>query len=135
MAVSSSISLVISLSLCILIFGGMQMFKSNIASTEWKTVAGGFVGSWFFVFSLTAMNNLESTLFGEGFQSQLFPDVISCLALSLFVCSLVHRVCVTTCLIFSLIALYYMNAASSEKYSAHVTVHPVTTPHGKRKKH
>jgi len=51
--VSSSISLVISLSLCILIFGGMQMFKSNIASTEWKTVAGGFVGSWFFVFSLT----------------------------------------------------------------------------------
>ncbi|KAF6037291.1 KRTCAP2 [Bugula neritina] len=81
MAVSSSISLVISLSLCILIFGGMQMFKSNIASTEWKTVAGGFVGSWFFVFSLTAMNNLESTLFGEGFQSQLFPDVISCLAL------------------------------------------------------
>jgi len=28
-----------------------------------------------------------------------------------------------------------MNAASNEKYSAHVTAHPVTTPHGKRKKH
>lgn len=50
---SSSVSLVISLSLCVVIFGGMQMFKAEIASNEWKTIGGGFLGSWLFVFALT----------------------------------------------------------------------------------
>ncbi|XP_067930217.1 keratinocyte-associated protein 2-like [Watersipora subatra] len=135
MAVASSVSLVISLSLCVLIFGAMQMFKTEIAANEWRTIGGGFIGSWLFIFCLTAINNLESTLFEQGFQAQLFPDVVFSLALAMFSCSLVHRVCVTTCLLFSLLALYYLNAASNEKYATHAVAHTPSATPGKRKRH
>lgn len=51
--VGSAVSLVLSLLMWVLIFGGMQMYKSEFASGEWKTIVGGFLGSWLFIFGLT----------------------------------------------------------------------------------
>jgi len=91
------------------------------------TILGGFLGSQLFVFALTALNNFENMNLGRNFQAKLFPEVIACLLLALFASGMVHRVCVTTCFIFSCIALYYVNNLSTAKYTV-----AAPTKHGKK---
>jgi hypothetical protein len=69
-------------------------------------------------------------MFGAGFQMKLIPEIIPSLLLALFVSSTIHRVCVTTCLIFSLIGLYYVNGISQSLY----TVPVVTQVQTKKRK-
>jgi len=126
MAVSSGMSFFLSTTLAILLFAGMQLYKHQLAGHEWMTIFGGFLGSLLFCLILTAVSNFEASSFGKNFQTQLFPEVALCLFAALFASGLVHRVCVTTCFLFSIGHLYYINKLSQSTYAPLVTpVQPV----------
>ncbi len=68
---NESASFLVSTIVSILLFSGMQMGKALLTSTPTFTIVGGFIGSILFVFLLTAISNLEKTLFGNNFQTKL----------------------------------------------------------------
>lgn len=118
MSVSSGTSFVLSSILTVLLFSGMQMYRQWLASSQLHTILGGYLGSVLFILFLTAVGNMESALFGKNFQTKLFPEVVLCLVVSVLAAGMVHRVSSTTCLIFSMVALYYITRISQSKYSA-----------------
>ncbi|XP_022117439.1 protein KRTCAP2 homolog isoform X1 [Pieris rapae] len=117
MAVNSATSFIISSILTLLLFSGMQMYKPILVKSPITIIFGGYLGSLMFMFFVTAVGNLEATLFGKNFQLKL-PEIVISMAISLIAAGMVHRVCFTTCLIFSLITIYYMNKLSQKTYSA-----------------
>ncbi|XP_074095337.1 protein KRTCAP2 homolog [Cotesia typhae] len=131
MVVTSGVSFVLSSIFTVILFSGMQMYKSWLTSSQLHTIFGGYLGSMLFIFILTAVGNLESSIFGKNFQLKLFPEVFISLLFSMTASGLVHRVSTTTCFLFSMVALYYINKISQENYSAPVTT---TTLHTKKKK-
>ncbi|CAK1544637.1 unnamed protein product [Leptosia nina] len=119
MAVNSATSFVISSILTLLLFSGMQMYKPILVKSPITIIFGGYLGSLLFMFFVTAVGNLEATLFGKNFQLKL-PEIVISMAISLIAAGMVHRICFTTCLIFSLITIYYLNKLSQKTYSAAV---------------
>ncbi|XP_043279925.1 keratinocyte-associated protein 2 [Venturia canescens] len=134
MAVTSGVSFILSSILTVLLFSGMQMYKSWLISTQLHTILGGYIGSMLFVFLLTALGNFESTMFGKSFQLKLFPEVFVSLIVSLTASGLVHRVATTTCFLFSMVALYYINRISQETYSTPVQQVAASALHTKKRK-
>ncbi|XP_076300489.1 protein KRTCAP2 homolog [Lasioglossum baleicum] len=132
MSVNSGVSFALSSILTVLVFSGMQIYKSSLASSQLYTILGGYIGSILFICILTAIGNLEATIFGKSFQQKLFPEVVFSLIMSLIASGLVHRVAITTCFLFSMIALYYINRISQETYSVPMPV-PVAVHTKKRK--
>ncbi|GIY64639.1 protein KRTCAP2 homolog [Caerostris darwini] len=120
MAFSSGTSCLISTTLFVLLFSAMQVYRWHLASTQLMTVLGGFLGSFLFLFALTAIGNIETYVFGKGFHTKLFPEVLISILVAVFACGLIHRVCITTCFIFSIVALYYMNKISNKVHSVPV---------------
>ncbi|XP_026473834.1 protein KRTCAP2 homolog [Ctenocephalides felis] len=118
MAVSTSASFVLSSLISVLLFSAMQIYKPWLASTQLNTILGGYLGSVLFIFVLTAIGNFECTFFGPAFQCKLFPEIIVSLLGAIIAAGAVHRVCATTCLVFSIIALYYMNLISQHVHAA-----------------
>ncbi|XP_076684118.1 protein KRTCAP2 homolog [Andrena cerasifolii] len=132
MSVNSGVSFALSSVLTVLIFSGMQIYKTWLGSSQLYTILGGYIGSVLFICILTAVGNLETTIFGKSFQQKLFPEVMFSLVVSLLASGLVHRVATTTCFLFSMIALYYINRISQATYSVPVTV--ATSMHTKKRK-
>ncbi|OQR69477.1 protein KRTCAP2-like [Tropilaelaps mercedesae] len=102
--------------LAVLVFAGLQIFKAAFTQTRAMTVLGGYAGSWLFVLLLTGVSNFEMAVFGSAFQSKLLPEVAGCLVISVFLLAQIHRVCATTCALFSFVALYYLAAVSAKAY-------------------
>ncbi|XP_003389796.1 PREDICTED: protein KRTCAP2 homolog [Amphimedon queenslandica] len=100
-----------SLALSVVTIAVMQMFKDQIAveGNLIRLAIGGFAGSWVFVFLVTALGNFYSLMFPRNPQVNLFPEIIVILFMAVIASAMVHRICATTCLIFSLVALYYLN--------------------------
>lgn len=127
MAISSSQSFILASVLSLLVFSGMQMYKHLLVSSQPLTLLGGFLGSILFSLILTAVGNLESSLFGKSFQTKLFPEVIICLGIALTASGMVHRICTTVCLVLSLVHLYHINLLSQKIYGQSVAVQTFTT--------
>ncbi|XP_039758953.1 protein KRTCAP2 homolog isoform X2 [Pararge aegeria] len=94
----------------------MQMYKPLLIRSPITIIFGGYLGSLMFMFFVTAIGNLEATLFGKNYQLKLLEIALS-MVISLIASGMVHRICFTTCLIFSLITIYYMNKLSQKTYA------------------
>jgi len=116
MALNEGQSFAVSTLLSLLTFTTMQVCKVTLASTQLMTILGGFTGSIFFLFMLTAVGNLEKAVFGAQFQTKLV-EVIFCLMVSMGAAATVHRVCASTCFLFSLLMLWTLNRISTDVYS------------------
>ena len=71
MGLNEGSSFVVSSMVSLLLFSGMQVYKATLASSQMMTILAGFTGSLLFVFLLTAVANLEKSLFGFNFQTKL----------------------------------------------------------------
>merc|ERR1712123_68108 len=123
-------SFVVSSIVSLLLFSGMQVYKTALASSQLMTILAGFTGSLLFVFLLTAVGNLEKSVFGFNFQTKL-GEVVFCMVMAMSAAGTVHRVSATTCLLFSIAMTWSLNRISQDTYGQAA---PAQVSHSKKKK-
>ncbi|KAK0576363.1 hypothetical protein LWI29_028779 [Acer saccharum] len=85
-----------------------EMYRGKLASSELFTILGGFISSLLFLVSLTFIGNFqEASGMKTGWGAVLLAEAIALIA-----ASTVHRVCITTCFLFSAGILYEVNKLS-----------------------
>ncbi|XP_057533954.1 uncharacterized protein LOC130812325 [Amaranthus tricolor] len=95
-------SMMISSLLFTLVLSLAVIYRGKLGSSEVFTILGGFISSLLFLFSFVFIGNFqESCGIRTGWGAVIFSEIVA-----LVVASTVHRVCVTTCFLFSVGLLY-----------------------------
>ncbi|KAI3689079.1 hypothetical protein L2E82_47027 [Cichorium intybus] len=85
-----------------------EMYRGKLASSELFTILGGFTSSLVFLFLLTFLGNYQETSgVKTGWGTVILAEVVALVA-----AGTVHRVCITTCFLFSAAILYEVNQIS-----------------------
>ncbi|CAA0840812.1 Unknown protein [Striga hermonthica] len=85
-----------------------EMFRVKLASSELFTILGGFTSSLIFLMLLTFIGNYQETCGAKtGWGAVIIAEIVALIA----ACT-VHRVCITTCFLFSAALLYEVNKLS-----------------------
>lgn len=101
-------SMLYSFLLFVITLSLQQMHKEKLASTELYTILGGFVSSLLFLLVLTFIGNFQESVGSRtGWGAVFLAESIALVA-----ASTVHRVCITTCFLFSVGLLYEVNKIS-----------------------
>ncbi|KAG2399806.1 uncharacterized protein HKW66_Vig0103410 [Vigna angularis] len=103
----SGSSMLYSFLLFTVILSLQEMYRGKLASSELFTILGGFISSLLFLVLLTETIGART---GWG-------AVIVAEAVALIAASTVHRVCITTCFLFSAGLLYEVNKVSGSAVS------------------
>ncbi|GAB2271578.1 hypothetical protein Dimus_006410 [Dionaea muscipula] len=106
-------SMLLSFLLFIVILSLQEIYRDKLASSELFTILGGFISAMLFLLSLTFIGNFQER---SGMKTG-WGAVILAEAISLVAASTVHRVCVTTCFLFSAGLLYEVNKLSGMIHS------------------
>uniref|UniRef100_J3M8A1 Uncharacterized protein n=2 Tax=Oryza brachyantha TaxID=4533 RepID=J3M8A1_ORYBR len=101
-----------SMSLSLLLFAVtlslLEMYRGKFASSELMTIAGGFVSSLLFLLLLTFIGNYqEANGVRTGWGAVVVAELVA-----LIIAGTVHRVCITTCFLFSAGFLYEVDKLS-----------------------
>ncbi|KAJ3669120.1 hypothetical protein LUZ60_011070 [Juncus effusus] len=106
--VAPSKSMLVSLLLFAVTLSLLELYRAKFASSELMTIAGGFISSLLFLFMLTFIGNYqESAGVKTGWGAVVLAEIIA-----LIVAATVHRVCITTCFLFSVGLLYEVDKIS-----------------------
>ncbi|KAJ1387380.1 Keratinocyte-associated protein 2 [Sesbania bispinosa] len=109
----SGSSMLYSFLLFTVILSLQEMYRGKLASSELYTILGGFISSLLFLVLLTFIGNFQET---AGARTG-WGAVIIAEAVALIAASTVHRVCITTCFLFSAVLLYEVNKISGSALS------------------
>ncbi|XP_004502530.1 uncharacterized protein [Cicer arietinum] len=109
----SGSSMMYSFLLFTVILSLQEMYRGKLASSELYTILGGFTSSLLFLVLLTFIGNFQET---AGTRTG-WGAVIIAEAVALIAASTVHRVCTTTCFLFSAVLLYEVNKLSGSAVS------------------
>ncbi|KAL6215032.1 PREDICTED: protein KRTCAP2 homolog [Fragaria vesca subsp. vesca] len=104
----SGSSMMYSFLLFTVILSLQEMYRGKLASTELFTILGGFTSSLLFLVLLTFIGNYQESC---GVKTG-WGAVIVAEAVALIAAGTVHRVCITTCFLFSAAILYEVNKLS-----------------------
>jgi len=106
---STGNSMLYSFLLFIITLSLQQVYREKLASTEVYTILGGLISSILFLLVVTFIGNLQESVGARtGWGAVIVAELIAAVA-----AGAVHRVCVTTCFLFSLGWLYELNKLSA----------------------
>jgi len=89
----------------IITLSSLQIWSEKLRESPKLIVLGGFLSSLLFFFAVVAVGNVKKEI--------KWLDAIGCLVLACVCAGSVHRICVTTCILFSGVVVLYLNVMSA----------------------